>query len=360
MNTQKCISDSELGRLCEGDLTFEEKQALQKHIEACPDCKARWEKVCAGARYLEEMLSKTAGKARGKDECLSDQQLRAFVKQTLAQAERQKVQAHLARCSRCSGALADKFTDAYEEEGESWWSEYAAEQLFGLFARLTDAEIDTIASELKAGPVSVRPTAVIKLPVLEPVEQEARRLAAATGEGFALQKLRQYEPAFEFELTQFGEQIRITARSQEKTLTYQNCLARLELIEQDTPRFSRVLLIEAGKGQCILQPDQVKLLKLEKGELSLRLSPLITKDQLDAAGSKVYTAILRRLLGHKDPEIRCGAIEVIARICGLEARSLIEPLAETDKDESVRATAKKALNLIPSAQQESSRPGENE
>ncbi len=346
MNTQKCISDSDLGRLCEGSLSFQEKQTLQEHISSCPDCKARWEKVLAGSQYVDEMLFKTAG--RGQNECPSEGQITAFIAGSIDQFERQKIQAHLSRCSQCSDALSSRFGEAYENEDDSWWSQFTAEQLLRLFAKLSDAEIDGIASELKVGFVSARPTEVIKLPVLEPPEKEIQRLAAATGEGFATQKLHQDEPAFDFEVTQFGEQIRITARSQDKTHAYQNCLARLELLEEGRSRFSRIILIEQGEGKCVLQPDQVKSLQLEKGRISLRLSPLITSKQIDEAGSEAYTPILNRLIEHQNPKIRCGAIEVIARICGLQVRSLIESVAEKDEDASVRATARKALDQMPS------------
>jgi hypothetical protein len=101
-------------------------------------------------------------------------------------------------------------------------------------------------------------------------------------------------------------------------------------------------------------------LRLLEDEFSLRLLPLITSDQLDAAGPEVYTAILTRLLEHPDSKIRCGAIEVIARICGLKTRTLIKPLAETDKDQMVRETVKKTLNRIPTIPRQSDKAVENE
>jgi len=354
MDKRNCISDSDLGRLCEGDLPVEQKLAMQEHIHACPDCKARWDEVCAGSRYVEDMLFKAAAESGAQQECLSDEQLRAFVEQTMSQADRQKAQEHLAGCSRCSDALVHRFTQAYEQEGDSWWSEYVAEQLLGLFKRLSDKEIDEVACELNAGTVSGSPTETIKLPAFEPAEKKAQRLAADTGEGFASQKLYQYEPPFEFEFSQFGEQLTITAQLQETTAAYQNCLARLELLEQEKPCFSRTILIQQGRGRCIIQPDEIKGLQLEKTDISLRLSPLITAEQLDEAGSEAYTAILSNLSQHDSPEIRCGAVEVIARICGLQARSLIEPVAQKDPDESVRTAAGKALGRIPSPRPEKS------
>jgi len=343
MNTQKCISDADLNRLSEGDLTSQEKRTLLEHIKTCPDCKARWEKVCTGSQYIDEMIFETAAKAQGQDQCLTDQQITAFALEDMNEIERQNAQNHLARCPRCREALSAIFVEDYEE-GQSWWSLYTAEQLLALFAKLSAEEVDAIASELKAGPVSVRPTSIINLTILK---RTAAALAAGTGEGLEIQRLHQDEPAFDFELIKFGEQFRIIAQSREKSLIYQNYLAKLEIIEQERPRFSRVILIEAGQGQCILEPDQIKDLRQEGGDFSLRILPLITREQLDAAGPEVYTAILTKLLEHPDSKIRCGAIEVIARICGLQARTLIEPLAETDKDQMVRETATKALNRIP-------------
>ena len=54
MNTDVCLSDADLGRLSEGDLSRTERAAFEHHVEACSPCRARWERVAAGARYVAD------------------------------------------------------------------------------------------------------------------------------------------------------------------------------------------------------------------------------------------------------------------------------------------------------------------
>lgn len=347
MNTQKCISDADLARLWEDDVTPQEKQALEQHIEICPDCRTRWQQMSAGAQHVETLLFETARKARTAGECLSDDQLTGFINETLEPGVRSRVEDHLARCSGCLDALAEKFTDAYAKEGSTWWSEYVAHELLVLFALLPERQLCDLLEALNVTRTSTEGSAVIiKLPMLESAQSEARRLAAATGEAFFVQTLRQEKPAFEFELVQFGEQVRISARSLGDDSPYKNCLARLELFEGDLCRCSRIILIDKGEGECVLEPEEARGVRPQQENLAMKLVPIVTLDQLASAGSDVYMPILGKLLRHKEPKIRCAAVEVIARICGPQSQSLIKPLAD-DEDETVRQTVKKALNQFP-------------
>lgn len=347
MSSQDCISDADLGRLLEGNITSQKRQSLQKHIELCPDCRNRWQRVSAGAQHVESLLSAATGKpplARG---CLSEDVLAGFINQTLGPEKRHAAEEHLAQCSHCREALADRFSDVYAKEGDTWWSEYVGRQVLSLIAKLPVGEVDKILETLKVTSIRpVRSQAVIKLPVLEPAESETRRLAAATGEGFSVQTLQQDEPPFEFELVQFGEQVRIIARPLEEDSPYKNCLARLQLFERESCRWSRVVLVDNGEGQCVIEPADTRELRLQQGRLAMKLEPLVTLDQLASAGSEAYMPILNRISKHTDPAVRRAAVEVIARLYGPQARSLIEPLANDD-DETVRLAAKKALNQFP-------------
>ena len=346
MNTQKCISDADIGRLLDGDVTSQEKQLLHEHIEICPQCKARFQQASAGARQLDDFFAQAAKEAQATDKCLSEDVLARFVNQTLDRTERDKAEEHLAQCSHCRDALADKFTDAYAKDGDRWWSEYAASQMLGLLALAAD-QIDELVELLNIETSqAIRSATIIKLPLLEPVQEQARRLAAATGEGFSAQTLRQEQPAFEFELAQFGEQLRITARPLQKDSPYDNCLARLKVLEKDVCRWSQVILIDKGEGKCMLGPEQTHRLRPKQAHLTLRLEPIVTLEQLAAAGTQAYMPILKRLLKHKEPKIRSAAIKVAARIYGPEANSLIEQLAD-DEDEMVRETVKDALGQFP-------------
>ena len=344
MNTQKCISDADLGRLWEGDVTAQDRQALQQHIEACPDCKDRWQRMSAGAQHVETLLFETADKTQMVGGCLSEDLLTGFIDEDLDPTKRCMVEEHLDQCSRCRDALAGKFSDIYAKDGDTWWSQYIGGQILGLLTQLPKEEISDVLEALKVTPaLSVRSEAIIELPILEPAESEARRLAAATGEGFSVQTIQQNEPPFEFELVQFGEQVRITARALDEASPYKNCLARLELFERDNCRWSRIILIGKGEGQCVLEPEDVRGLRLQRGHLAMKLEPLVTLNQLASAGSEAYIPILSRLSKHEDPRMRRAAVEVIARICGLQAPVLIESLAD-DEDEAVRLAVKKALN----------------
>jgi len=281
-----------------------------------------------------------------KGECLSDDLLAGFIDETLGPEKRYTVEDHLAKCSLCREALAEKFTDAYTKEGDTWWSQYVAHQILGLFVQVPD-QIDHLLEALNVTTGSpVQSEAIIELPMLESAYSEARRLAAATGEAFFVQTLRQEKPAFEFELVQFGEQVRISARSLGDDSPYKNCLARLELFEGDLCRCSRIILIDKGEGECVLEPEEARGVRPQQENLAMKLVPIITLDQLASAGSDAYMPILGNLLRHEEPKIRCATVEVIARICGPQAQSLIKPLAD-DEDETVRQTVKKALNQFP-------------
>ncbi len=347
MNTQKCLSDADLGRLWEGDTTPQEKQVLQQHIETCPDCKKRWQRMSAGARHVEQLFLKAADRSSATGQCLSTDLLKGYIGQSLGSEQVKTIEEHLTLCSRCRDVLADKFFDSYVIDGENWWSQYVGRQILSLLARLPHEEIDELLEASKVTPaVSLQSGAVIKLPVLEPVEGEARRLAAATGEGFSEQTLHQEEPPFVFELVQFGEQVQITARPQQENSPYENCLARLELCLDESCIWSQVILVNRGEGQSVLEPEDARRLRPQQQHLTIRLQPLVSLEQLSSAGSGAFMPILRRLLKHKDPEIRYGAVEVVGRICGTEARSMIEPLAE-DEDEKVRLAVKKLVGQLP-------------
>jgi len=105
MNTQKCISDADLARLWEGDVTPQEKQTLEQHIKIFPDCRNRWQQMSAGAQHVETLLFETAKKALMKGECPSDDLLAGFIDETLGPEKRHTVKDHLTKCSLCREAV---------------------------------------------------------------------------------------------------------------------------------------------------------------------------------------------------------------------------------------------------------------
>ena len=113
----------------------------------------------------------------------------------------------------------------------------------------------------------------------------------------------------------------------------------------ETAAQMRDILISAGEGRCSVEPEDVRVLRPEKEHLVVKLEPLVSAEELDGKGSTAYMPILERLLRHRDAAIRRAAIQVISRVVGPSARTLIEPLAN-DQDEKVRAQAQKTLQQL--------------
>jgi len=341
MNTHICISDADLARLWDGDVTGQERQDLEQHLQSCPRCRARWEQMVAGARRLETLFG---SRQMRKQDCPSEELIAAYLADALSAVERQAIEGHLARCPSCSQmvAWAREVLIGYEREGPVWHDRFAARQVLRLVARVPE-ELDNLLQAVEGErPSTGAPTQIIKLPMVAQSAQTVQRLAAATGEGFAEQILRQDAPAFEFHLVQFGQQLRITARPIGEDSPYEDCLARLKILEGEACRLSQIILIEQGEGQCLLEPEQVRLLQPESKGLTIRLEPFVTLEQLAAAGSEAYVPILERLLKHDAPQIRRAAAEVLARICGPRACALIERMVD-DEDGQVRATVRGIL-----------------
>lgn len=341
MNTKECISDADIGRLLEGDVTEQHRQTLQRHIEVCPDCKARWQQLSAGAQYVESMFK------ADQSNCLSEDLLTGFIDKTLNPEKRHTVEEHLAQCSRCRDSLAERVADSYTRQGDKWWSEYVGCQILSLFAKIPE-EINGLLEILKitVSESAVQTSQTIKLPILEPTEEQTMRLAAATGEGLFEQRLHQDNPPFDFHLVQFGQQLRIEIREAGEEPDYQNCLGRLEWFEADSLKYSQVVLIDKGQGRCTIQPEDVGRLHPKEHGLAIRLVPIITLADLTSMKTEAYRPILARLLRHAEPGIRKSVVEVVVRIYGPQARVLIEPLAE-DEDEAVRLAVKMALQRLP-------------
>jgi len=347
MNTEKCLSDSDLGRLLDGDFDAQDIRALKQHIANCPSCSGRWQRLTDGVQYVENLLSGADKKSKATDDCLSDETITEFVNQSLEQQQKQAVESHLIRCVHCRDAMAERFSEIYQSQGHTWWRQHVGRQLSALFSLLSISEIEEITEQLTDTALPQgRSDAVIKLPLTEPVVTRSRRLAAATGEGFSEQTLRQEDPPFEFHLVQFGEQLRISCKSLKQNSPYNDCLAKIELFEVDNLRWSQVVLIERGQSRCVITPDQMDNLRPEKTNLVVKLQPVATLEQLSSVGSQAYKPILEKLLHHKEAKIRRGAVEVVARIYGTEGRQLIEPLVK-DSDQTVSQAAKKALNRLP-------------
>jgi hypothetical protein len=297
--------------------------------------------MSTGAEYLGAVFG-----AGAQEECLSDELLREYADRTLDPVKRGRADVHLAECQSCTDRLAEQLAEVYEREGDSWWSEYVGRQVLGVLVRVPE-EIDGVREALGyPDSVEVKSQQIITLPLLEPSEGVAERLAAATGEGLSEQRLHQDEPPFDFHLVAFGEQLRIGIRPTKKNSPYEECLGRLEVSEEGERRHSEYVLIDKGEGQIVLDPSKVRGLRPERERVTLKFVPVFTLSELAAAGTEAYKPIFVRLLGHEDPQIRRSAVVVVGRIYGPGAASLVRPLAD-DEDERVRSEVKKVIGRFP-------------
>ncbi len=342
MSHNRCLSDADLIRLWKDDLDARERQAFEQHMHACELCRQRFERIAASA---VDSVGGLAAKSRQAPDCPSDTTLMQFASQSLTVEDQDAVAAHMPDCPRCIDRLAGIFCRDFERNGQRWWREFCQQQVFGLLIQLPQLEIESLLdcgdSWMKA---SIQPETIIQLPLFKRPDANIKTLAADSGEGLLKQKFSQKDPDFAVEVVQVGRQLRISATSTD--LAYANCLARLTLLSAGTRRWSCIVLMEDSHCTCILEPETVKTIDLSDGDVALRIDPLQSADALREAGTEAYVPILTKLLQHKDAGIRCGAIDVLTRICGQEAQRWIVPLAE-DEDADVRSAARRALHRWP-------------
>jgi len=258
--------------------------------------------------------------------------------------EKQEVEDHLSQCSQCREQVrsADQLAEAYGREGQKWWSQYVGHQVMTLVAKVPEAA-EQLKAAIHAPTPFVKPSGTpVCLPLLEPSQRATQPLAADTGEGFSEQRIHQHQPPFEFHLVQVGDELHFSARTSNEDSPYENCLARLQLIEAGVTRLSRIILIEQGEGQCTIEPNEAATLRPGLEPLTIQLMPMLTLQQIEEAEAEAYRPILTKLLKHEDPPIRRYAAEVLVRIMGSSARPLVKPLAEDD-DENVRKAVARAL-----------------
>lgn len=339
MTSQNCISDADLARLWDSDVTPQRGQVLQQHIEGCPECRARWQQMSEGARHMESLLD-AAWQASGN--CLSDYVLAGFVGGSLDPSARQAAEKHLFDCERCRDALAQRFAGIYEQQGDAWWSTYVAHQIFQLLT-LVPERVEELLGVLKiAAGEPPESGQTVRLPMFD----RAGKLAASTGDGLSEQRFSQDDPPFEFHLVQFGRQLRIEIRAEGEDSCYATCPGKLEFLEGQICRYFRVVLIEKGQGQCLLEPDEAIAIPLGDRPPEMRFTPLVTLADLETVGAEAYRPILARLLREAEPSVRRAAVEVAARIYGPNVDSLVGHMTEDD-DQEVRQAAERALNQFP-------------
>ena len=340
MTLQDCISDADLARLWDDDVTPERGLVLQQHIGVCPECRARWQQMSEGARHMESLLDAAWKASRN---CLSEDVLDGFVSSRLDSDTRTAAEEHLFDCENCRDALAIRFADAYEQQGDVWWSTYVAHQMFQLLALVPEI-LEELLGVLKITVGELLETGqIIRLPMFD----QRGRLAASTGDGLSEQRFNQDDPPFEFHLVQFGRQLRIEIRAEEgEDSPYATCLGKLEILEGQICRYFRVVQVDKGQGQCILEPDEALAIPLGDRPPAMRFTPLVTLADLETVGAEAYRPILARLLRDVEPSVRRAAVEVAARIYGPSVDSLIGHMTEDD-NHGVRQAVEKALSQFP-------------
>ena len=178
---------------------------------------------------------------------------------------------------------------------------------------------------------------------MAPKADAARRLAAATGDGFSEQVFREDQPPFEIRLLQFGQELRVTASVTDRDSPYANCLAELRLLEGGDCRFSQIILIQDGQGRCLIQQAAIQHARPSDQPVRVAVQPLLTANQLTAVGNAVFVPILERLLTQDDVEIRRAAVRLLGEMRDPAAAGLLGRAAQ-DADDQVRALAQAALD----------------
>jgi len=123
MTNQICLSDADLSRWLEGEVSAQQRQAFEQHVAACPSCRSRWQQVRAGAEPFERALQQAA-RIASASACPCDEVLNAFAERRLDVQARGVVTDHVADCPRCTEKLAETFCRDYDREGRQWWQQY--------------------------------------------------------------------------------------------------------------------------------------------------------------------------------------------------------------------------------------------
>jgi len=337
-----CLTDEEFVRFCRKRLTAQEHEKVVRHLEGCERCLAEV------SLYLTEMrqedaegpplsIPKGAMIPRLPLGCIPFADLYRHISASTPLLEEQ--QQHLTSCGWCR-TLFERMERALAQRRVAVTQ--PGKEILRLVSEVPEMLDEVLAAAKAVLRLVTRSDAIINLPLFE-APGAAPRMAAATGEGYSEQVLQQDEPPFEFRLTQFGEQLRVTVRALGPSSPYEECLARLRLFEGDACRFTRHILIREGEGRCIIEPDVARAIRPRKGALRIEIEPVLTLDHLAAAGTEAYLPILERLLKHEDPRIRRHTVEVLSLIRGPEAAPLVESLAN-DADETVRAAVRRVLD----------------
>ena len=345
-----CFTDSQFVQIWNRDATPEVLAGYQAHLDACNTCRQRWEEFSQKANWLSNRMAVNRQQSERKTAgpCPDPERLAEYTSGVLSATDAQAVEQHLQHCFMCASQVCDVLLDVWEEEHSSSNAE----------VRTTAASVLWLVSHMPQSPHWVRSLTSkaprrlmhfrenIQLPVMMPHAQRAQRLAAASGDGFSEQVIRQTDPPVTIHLTQFGQELRITVRVEPSVSAYTHCLAELKFLEGDLCRLTRVVLIEDGRGRCLIDPDSVLAALPQQQPFQVTLDPILTLEDLETAGTSAFIPILEKLVMQPQPEIRGIAIKLLGQTTDPVARALLQRLSQ-DPDSQLATWARQALQAKP-------------
>lgn len=344
MAKHECLSEANMNRLYDGDLSAGERSALEEHLKECSACRERWDEFVQGEELIMQELAPTEIDTSG---CPGEDTLAAYADGLLPQEETTRVREHLEECPVCKQLVLSV------RLGTSLWYEHKLEPstenlapgVLDILSRLPDAA-DRVRRWLQAKQqLAVSFMEDVMLPCFEPRPLAAQRLAAETGEGFKRQRLEQPDSPFEVELAQFGREARIIIKAQADEPGLNHCLVELHLIEDDECRLKRSVLVKEGEGRCVLLPDEVEGLRPDAEPFKVEVQPVVTLGQLEDLMVEASVAILSDLVEYPDPFIRRLSVEVLGETGSSQAIPAVAE-AKEDSDPEVRRAAGRAEDKL--------------
>ena len=104
-----CWSDAALEERAVAHLRTDLSSAPEEHLQTCASCAARFQRVGEEVKAIRAALLGMSGQAGG--DCPDEETLALYLDRALAKTDQSAVEAHLASCRRCQGALAAMYRE---------------------------------------------------------------------------------------------------------------------------------------------------------------------------------------------------------------------------------------------------------
>jgi len=328
----RCLSEKTIESLVTGFLDRQARIDALEHLRRCAKCRDLVRKTITLYRGLSGVFARES-----REDCSGGAELADYQQGRLNSADNERIEKHLKHCVRCAA-------DLYDLRIESTISLETPESVFKIYQSAADK--DPINKWFKhAIQQNFNYPETIKLPAFIPKTEQSLRLAAATGSGFEKQNLTQKQLPFDIEISQFGQECRITLKLKENLHDYANCLVRLIFCEGKSERLAKPVLVKNGAGKCLLSPDEVDACVPEENPLTINIETVsIDKLHKKTKDPAIIEALIK-LLRHFDAQVRLSAINLLAET---DSKQVLRAIAELKKhpDPLVRAAAQKALKQL--------------